>query len=86
MTGGVLSALELGGTPRSGWTGQGPAPWAAAATPLGFRDGWYAETLKATGTYADLWTRNLGEGSSLKLAPGPNQPWPAGLMVLPASP
>ena len=86
MTGWVLQALMLGSAPRSGWTGAGPEPLARAATPLGLRDGWYDEAVKATGTYADLWARNLGDGSDLKLAPGPNQPWPAGVMAVPASP
>ena len=86
MAGWVLQALMLGSAPRSGWTGGGPEPLARTATPLGFRDGWYGETVTATGTYADLWARNLGGGSDLKLAPGPNQPWPAGVMVVPASP
>lgn len=86
MAGYVLQAMVLGSTPRSGWTGAGPAPLAQAATPLGFRAGWYDEVVEATGTYAALWAKNLGEGSSLKLAPGPNQPWPAGVLVVPASP
>ncbi|RYB03246.1 transporter substrate-binding domain-containing protein [Lichenibacterium ramalinae] len=86
MTAWVLQALVLGSAPRSGWTGAGAAPLAEAATPLGFRPGWYAETVGATGTYAELWAKNLGAGSDLKLPPGPNQPWPAGTMVVPASP
>ena len=86
MAGTVLQALVLGSAPRSGFSGAGAEPLARAATPLGFREGWYGEMAKATGTYADLWARNLGDGSGLKLAPGPNQPWPAGVMVAPASP
>ena len=86
MTGWVLQALVLGSAPRSGFSGAGAGPLAAAATPLGFREGWYGDAVAATGTYADLWARDLGEGSDLKLAPGPNQPWPAGVMVVPASP
>ena len=82
----VLQALVLGSAPRSGWTGTGAGPLAEAATPLGFRPGWYGEVVRATGTYADLWDKNLGAGSDLKLPPGPNQPWPAGTMVVPASP
>lgn len=82
----TLRALQLGSAPRSGWTGEGPEPLAAAATGLGFRPGWYAEVVAAVGTYADLWRRDLGDGSDLRLAPGPNAPWPAGLMVAPATP
>ncbi len=86
MTGWVLQALVLGAAPRSGFSGAGAEPLARAATPLGFRENWYADTVEATGTYAELWARNLGDGSGLGLPPGPNQPWPAGVMVVPASP
>lgn len=82
----LLQVLVLGAAPRSGWSGTGAAPLAEAATPLGFRPGWLAAVTAAAGTYADLYGRNLGAGSDLKLPPGPNQPWPAGLMVVPASP
>ncbi len=82
----TLLAFQLGSAPRSGWTGAGAAPLAAAATSLGAREGWYGEVVTAVGTYAEAWARNLGDGSDLKLSPGPNQPWPAGQLVLPASP
>jgi general L-amino acid transport system substrate-binding protein len=86
MAGWVLQALVLGSAPRSGFSGAGAEPLARAAAPLGFPDGWYGHVVAATGTYAELWARNLGDGSDLKLPPGPNQPWPAGVMVVPASP
>ena len=86
MAGSVLQALLLGSAPPSGFSDAGAEPFARAATPLGFRDGWYGETVKATGTYAEMWAKELGEGSDLKLPPGPSQPWPAGVMVVPASP
>ncbi len=86
MAGWTLQAVLLGAAPRSGWTGAGAGPLAAAATPLGFRPGWYEEVVGALGTYGDMWNRNLGEGSDLRLAPGPNAPWPAGVLVVPASP
>ena len=82
----VLQALMLGAAPRSGFSGAGAEPLAGAATALGFRDGWYAAVLQATGPYAELWARHRGDASDLKLDPGPNQPWPAGIMVAPASP
>ena len=83
----TLQSLEVGpAPPRSGWTGMGAAPLAEALTPLGFRAGWYAEVTAAVGSYDDLLRRNVGEGSRLNLAPGPNQPWPKGLMLVPTSP
>ncbi len=82
----VLQTLVLGSAPRSGWTGAGAGPLAEAATPLGFRPGWSATVTAEVGTYADLWRRNLGEGSALKLAAGPNTAWPTGLLMVPSSP
>ncbi len=82
----TLQSLVLGAAPRSGWTGAGAATLAGAATPLGFHDGWSRDVTAAVGTYADLWRRDLGADSPLKLAPGPNAPWPAGLLLPPASP
>ncbi len=82
----TMQAVVLSAAPRSGWTGAGAGALAAAATPLGFRPGRCGEVVEAVGTYGDMWARNLGEGSDLKLAPGPNAPWPAGVLVVPASP
>ena len=82
----TLESLMIAAVPPTGWSGDGATSLAKAVTPLGIREGWSTDVTKAVGTYADIWRRNLGEGSPLKLPPGPNAPWPLGLMVLPMSP
>ena len=83
----TLQSLEIGpAPPSSGWTGTGAAALAAALTPIGFREGWYADVTAAVGSYDDILRRNMGAGSRLNLAPGPNQTWPKGLLLVPGSP
>ena len=82
----TFEALALEAAPRSDYAGAGAGPLAAAVTPLGFRDGWLDDVGRTVGTYADIWRRNLGSDSDLKLAAGPNAAWPEGLMVVPQSP
>ncbi len=82
----TLESLMVAAVPPSGWSGDGAKSLAKAVTPLGARDGWSDDVTKAVGTYADIWQRNLGDESPLKLQPGPNAPWPRGLLVPPMSP
>ena len=82
----TFETLVLASAPRSSYSGEGADRLAAAVTPLGLRDGWFGDVLKAVGTYADIRRRNLGPESELRLATGPNAPWPEGLMLVPASP
>jgi general L-amino acid transport system substrate-binding protein len=67
-------------------------PWAAAGLPslaiegrdLGLADDWAKRVVGAAGSYADIYARNLGEGSPLKLPRGPNAPAElGGLFVTP---
>ncbi len=82
----TLERLKVAAVPPSGWSGDDARSLSSALTPLGFREGWPDDVTKAVGTYADIWRRNLGDGSPLKLQPGPNAPWPRGLLVVPMSP
>ena len=82
----TLESLVIASVPPSGWTGNGTGPLAKAVSRLGAREGWLSDVTKAVGSYADIWRRNLGDGSPLKLEPGPNAPWPLGLLVTPMSP
>ncbi len=68
------------------------APWAAAGLPslavdgrdLGLSGDWAARVVRAAGSYADIYARNLGEGSPFKLPLGPNAPAElGGLFVTP---
>jgi general L-amino acid transport system substrate-binding protein len=66
-------------------------PWAAGVTSsgvegrdLGLADDWAKRVVGAAGSYADIYARNLGEGSPLKLPRGPNAPAElGGLFVTP---
>jgi general L-amino acid transport system substrate-binding protein len=76
----LVDALILADAPKSAWRADAlPLPAAA----LGLREHWREEVAAALGTYGDMVRRNVGEGSALKLPPGPNAPWPTGLLLLP---
>ncbi|SNS24714.1 general L-amino acid transport system substrate-binding protein [Granulicella rosea] len=53
--------------------------------PLGLAPDWAAQLLKATGNYGEIYERDLGAASPLKLARGPNTLWSHGglMMALP---
>ncbi len=76
----VTDAVILADAPQSAWRGD-PFPLPAAA--LGLREHWREEVIAALGTYGTMLRRDLGEGSALKLPPGPNALWPAGLLLPP---
>ena len=76
----VIDALILSDRPRSAWRAD-TLPLPAAA--LGLRERWREEIRAALGSYGDMARRDLGEDSPLKLPPGPNAPWPAGLLLPP---
>jgi general L-amino acid transport system substrate-binding protein len=69
-----------------------PAPWAASGLDslavkgedLGLPDYWRSRVVGAAGSYADIYARNLGDRSRLRLPRGPNAPAEAGgLFVTP---
>ena len=76
----VVDALVLADAPQSAWYAD-PLPLPAAA--LGLHEHWREGIAAALGTYATILRRNLGEDSVLKLSPGPNALWPAGLLMPP---
>lgn len=54
------------------------------AKALGVRPGWVVRVIKATGNYGEMFERNIGAESALKLERGHNQPWTqGGLMYAP---
>ena len=70
-----------------------PSPWAAAGVDslavegpeLGLADDWAKRVVGATGSYADIYARNLDDGSRLKLPRGANAPAErGGLFVTPS--
>ena len=51
---------------------------------LGVAPGWAVRAIKAVGNYGELYERNLGQGSLLKIERGPNRLWTdGGLMYAP---
>lgn len=79
MVGWVLEGLIAGSRPPSLWRGGGEP-----VVP-GLAPDWLRRVTAAVGTYVEMRERALGAASGLGLPAGPNQPWPAGLL-LPAGP
>ncbi|MEM8977241.1 MAG: transporter substrate-binding domain-containing protein [Pseudomonadota bacterium] len=46
----------------------------AAGKQLGFVEGWFQKLIQKVGNYGEVFERNLGRGSSIGLARGPNRP------------
>jgi general L-amino acid transport system substrate-binding protein len=64
----LIAADRLPGKWLTGGADAMPAPLAE----LGLGAGWQARVVKAVGTYRDVFERNLGAGSAMRLSPGPN--------------
>ena len=79
----LMHGLVSVGARASGWQGAVTPLDDDAARSLGLRDHWQADVTAALGTYPEMLRRHLGQGSGLDLEPGPNAPWPAGLMLPP---
>jgi general L-amino acid transport system substrate-binding protein len=58
--------------------------WAGHGKSLGVREGWAVRSIQAVGNYGEMFERNLGRNSGLKLERGLNQLWTkGGLMYSP---
>ena len=56
----------------------------AFAKQLGVNPGWVRRIIESVGNYGEMFERNLGQGSTLKLERGPNRLWTqGGLMYAP---
>jgi len=49
----------------------------------GLRRSWQADVSTALGSYGAMLDRNLGARSKLGMRPGPNVPWPDGILLPP---
>ncbi len=77
-------ALQRAEAPATPWTASGLGSLPIDGKALGLAADWQARVVSAAGTYADIFARNLGERSKLKLPRGPNAPFEAGgLFVAP---
>ena len=77
----ALQRAELTATP---WAAGGLESLGVEAQELGLADDWLKRVVGAAGSYADIYGRNLGDRSRLKLPRGSNAPAEAGgLFVTP---
>jgi general L-amino acid transport system substrate-binding protein len=77
-------ALQRAELPATPWTAGGAKPLGVEGRDLGLAHDWAKRVVGAAGSYADMYTRNLGDGSPLKLPRGPNAPAElGGLFVTP---
>ncbi len=74
----AVYALQRAELRATAWTAGGLGSLPIEARELGLAADWQARVVRAAGTYADIFARNLGERSKLKLPRGPNAPVEAG--------
>jgi general L-amino acid transport system substrate-binding protein len=80
----AIYTLQCAELPAAPWTASGLDSLPIKGTDLGLADDWQKRVIGAAGTYADIYARNLGDRSRLKLPRGPNAPVEAGgLFVTP---
>jgi general L-amino acid transport system substrate-binding protein len=80
----AIYALQRAELPTTSWAAAGPESVGVDGRDLGLADDWGKRIVGAAGSYADIYARNLGEGSSLELPRGPNAPAElGGLFVTP---
>ena len=80
----AIYALQRAELPATPWSAAGVKSQGVEGRDLGLADDWAKRVVGAAGSYADIYTRNLGEGSPLKLPRGPNAPAElGGLFVTP---
>jgi general L-amino acid transport system substrate-binding protein len=79
-----IYALQRAELPTTPWSAAGLKSLGVEGRNLGLSDDWAKRVVGAAGSYADIYARNLGEGSRLKLPRGPNAPTElGGLFVTP---
>jgi general L-amino acid transport system substrate-binding protein len=77
-------ALQRAQLPATPWAAAGLKSLGVDGRDLGLPDDWAKRVVGAAGSYADIYARNLGDGSPLKLPRGPNAPAElGGLFVTP---
>ncbi len=80
----AIYALERAELPATPWAAEGLKSLGVEGRDLGLPEDWAKRVVGAAGSYADIYARNLGESSPLKLPRGPNAPTElGGLFVTP---
>lgn len=73
-------------TPPAEWAAGGVEALPIAAPELGLARDWQRRVVDVVGTYADMYRRNLGDGSVYRLPRGLNAAWQdGGLMLAPSA-
>jgi general L-amino acid transport system substrate-binding protein len=68
----TIYALQRAELPATPWTAGGLKSLGVGGQNLGLADDWPKRIVGVSGSYADIYARNLGNGSPLKLPRGPN--------------
>jgi general L-amino acid transport system substrate-binding protein len=80
----AIYAVQRAELPATPWTAAGLKSLGIEGRDLGLADDWAKRVVGAADSYADIYARNLGEGSLLKLPRGANAPTElGGLFVTP---
>jgi general L-amino acid transport system substrate-binding protein len=84
IVGWAIYAVQRAELPETPWATAGLESVGVEGRDLGLAGDWAKRVVGAAGSYADIYARNLGEGSPLKLPRGPNAPAElGGLFVTP---
>jgi general L-amino acid transport system substrate-binding protein len=84
IVGWAIYALQRAELTASPWAAGGLESLGVGGPELGLADDWAKRVVGAAGSYADIYARNLGDRSPLKLPRGPNAPAErGGLFVTP---
>ena len=70
----ALYSLQRADVASADWVAGGLASLPIKAPDFGLADDWQKRVVGAAGTYGEIFSRNLGEASPLKLPRGPNAP------------
>lgn len=78
----AVHSLLRAETPPAAWASGGLDALRLEAPGLTLDKGWQTRMVASTGTYGDIFARNLGDASALKLSRGPNAPLQDGGLFL----
>jgi general L-amino acid transport system substrate-binding protein len=79
----AIYSLQRADVTKAEWTAGGLDSLPVRAPELGLADDWQKRVVGAAGTYAEIFSRNLGDASPLKLSRGLNAPWRDGGLFAP---
>ncbi len=78
----AIHTLERAEVASNHWTTGGARSMPVVAEELKLSKDWQQRMIDAVGSYADIYARNLGDGSPYRLPRGPNAAWQNGGILL----